>query len=275
MDFILDILGPNANTENDRNTKLKVVKTIITNLFNQKLPDYITHVYQYGSFPIKTYLKDADIDITIFFESKIEKRILIEVPLDLINKAIIFLKDEFVKYNKQTSFELFSDIKIIMAEIRLLKCKIGLINLDISINNFSGLYKIVLIDYIESQFRAQLNKNNLFLDTSYSDNKLNIFRRTLLLIKAWCCYEGNLMGSNIGLMASYTLEILVIYVFNLHYEYIYNEFDGFEKFFELMQKFNWEKNIISLYGIMPNFTFYSRLEDFNNRIQNEKGKKSL
>ena len=56
----------------------------------------------------------------------------------------------------------------------------GLINLDISINNFSGLYKIVLIDYIESQFRSQFNKNNLFTDTSYSDNKLNIFRRTLL-----------------------------------------------------------------------------------------------
>ena len=268
VDFILDIIGPNANTENDRNTKLKVVKTIITNLFNQKLPDYITHVYQYGSFPIKTYLKDADIDITIFFESKIEKRILIEVPLDLINKAIIFLKDEFVKYNKQTSFELFSDIKIIMAEIRLLKCKIGLINLDISINNFSGLYKIVLIDYIESQFRAQLNKNNLFLDTSYSDNKLNIFRRTLLLIKAWCCYEGNLMGSNIGLMASYTLEILVIYVFNLHYEYIYNEFDGFEKFFELMEKIDWDKNIISLFGIFPHLNFQKKLSIFNASIQN-------
>ena len=268
VDFILDIIGPNVETENDRNMKLKVVKTIITNIFNQNLPDYITHVYQYGSFPLKTYLKDADIDITIFFESKIEKKILIELPLNLINKAIIFIKDEFEKYNNQISFELFSDIKIIMAEIRLLKCKIGPVNLDISINNFSGLYKIVLIDYIESQFRFHLNKNNLFTDTSYSDNKLNIFRRTLLLVKAWCCYEGNLMGSNIGLMASYTLEILVIYLFNLHYEFIYNEFDGFEKFFELMEKIDWDKNIISLFGVFPHLIFQKKLSIFNTSIQN-------
>ena len=46
----------------------------------------------------------------------------------------------------------------------------GLINLDISINNFSGLYKIVLIDYIESQFRSQFNKNNLFTVTSFIYN---------------------------------------------------------------------------------------------------------
>ena len=143
----------------------------------------------------------------------------------------------------------------------------GLINLDISINNFSGLYKIVLIDYIESQFRSQFNKNNLFTDTSYSDNKLNIFRRTLLLIKAWCCYEGHLMGSNVGLMASYTLEILVIYVFNLHYEFIYNEFDGFEKFFELMEKIDWDKNIVSLFGIFPHLNFQKKLSILNNSIQ--------
>ena len=63
------------------------------------------------------------------------------------------------------------------------------------------------------------------------------------------------MGSNIGLMASYTLEILVKYLFNLHYEFIYNEFDGFEKFFELMEKNDWDKNIISLFGIFPHLNF--------------------
>ena len=270
MDFILDIIGPNTERESDRNIKLKVLKNIIINIFDKNLPDYTTYVLPYGSFPIKTYLKDADIDLTIFFESKSEKKILIELPLNLINKSILLIKEEFERYNKQISFELFSEIKIIMAEIRLLKCKIGPINLDISINNFSGLYKIVFIDYIENQFKSQFNKNNLFSDTSYSDNKLNIFRRTLLLIKGWCCYEGNLMGSNIGLMASYTLEILVIYVFNLHYEYIYNEFDGFEKFFELMEKIDWEKNIISLFGVFPLLNFQKKLSIFNTSMQNGK-----
>ena len=275
VDFILDIIGPNLEREMERNTNLNIVKNIIIKIFNNKLPDYETFIFPYGSYPIKTYLKNADIDITIFFESKSEHKVLIDLPIDLINKAIILIKEEFEKYNKIISFELFSDIKIIMADIRLLKCKIGSISLDISINNFSGLYKIVLIDYIENQFKSQFNKNNLFAGSNYTDNKINIFRRTLLLIKGWCFYEGNLMGSNIGLMASYTLEILVIYIFNLHYEYIYNEFDGFEKFFEIMEKIDWEKNIISIFGIFSNLSFQKKLSIFNTSINNKKDHKDI
>ena len=270
VDFILDIIGPTTEREKDRNINLNIVNGIIISIFNKSYPEYTTYIFPYGSFPIKSYLNNADIDITIFFESKFEKKILFDLRDEFVNNSIILIKKEFERYNKEVSFELFSEIKIIMADIKLLKCKIGSINLDISINNFSGLYKIVLIGYIENQFKTQFNKNNLFIESSYSDNKLNIFRRTLLLVKGWCFYEGNLMGSNIGLMASYTLEILVIYVFNLHYEYIYNEFDGFEKFFELMEKIDWEKNIFSLFGIFSNLSFQKKLSMFNTHNQNTK-----
>jgi hypothetical protein len=76
-------------------------------------------------------------------------------------------------------------------------------------------------------------------------------------------------------MASYTLEILVIYIFNLHYEYIYNEFDGFEKFFEIMEKIDWEKNILSLFGLFSNLSFQKKLSIFNTSIQNSKGHKDI
>jgi hypothetical protein len=239
VDFILDIIGPNLERESDRNDNLNQVKDILIEIFKNNLQDYITYIFPYGSYPIKIYLNNADIDITIFFESKSEHKILLDLPDDLIKNAIITIKEGFENYNKKQSCEVFSDIKIINADIKLLKCKINSISLDISINNLSGLYKIILIDYIENLFKSQFNNNNLFPESCYFDNKINIFRRTLLLIKGWCFYEGNLMGSNIGLMASYTLEILVIYIFNLHYEYIYNEFDGFEKFFEIMEKIDY------------------------------------
>ncbi len=270
VDFILDIIGPNEERENERNNNLSIVQKIISKILTNRLPDYITYVLPYGSFPIKTYLKDADIDITIFLQSKSEKNVIIDFPINLIDKAILLIKDELERVNKESSFELFSDIKVIMAGIRLLKFKIGSISIDISINNFSGLFKILFINYIENQLKLQFNKKNLFNDNSYKDSKINIFRRTLLLIKGWCFYEGKLMGSNIGLMASYTLEILVIFLFNLHYENIDNEYDAFEKFFQLMNKFNWEKNTITLYGIISNFNFFKKLHDFNNSIQNGK-----
>jgi hypothetical protein len=270
VDFILDLIGPNQEGENQRKINFSIVKDIITKTFESKLPDFKTYIKAYGSYPIKTYLNNADIDITIFFESKKKQKILIELPLDLINKAIIIIKEEFERYNKESAFELISDIRIIMADIRLLKCKIGSISLDISINNFSGLFKIVFINYIENQFQSQFNKKNLFPDSPYVGNKINIFRRSLLLIKGWCLLEGNLMGSNIGLMASYTIEILVIYIFNIHYEYIYNEFDAFEKFFEFMENMDWENNVISLFGIFSNQYFHTILSSLKFKIQKDK-----
>ena len=68
------------------------------------------------------------------------------------------------------------------------------------------------------------------------------------------------MGSNIGLMATYTLEILVLYLFNFYFNEINNEFDGFIKFFEIMEKFNWTDEIISLFGLISKFDFHKKLE---------------
>ena len=269
VDLILEIIAPNIEREKERNDSFSIIKDIIVKKFYSKLPDYFIYILPYGSFPTKTYLKNADIDITIFFQLKTTNKILIDIPGETINKAFNLIKEALEKYNKDFSCELFSDIKIIKADVRLLKFKIGYVSVDISVNNFSGMYKILFFDFIEQQLGTQFNKNNLFLDNAYSSNKINIFRRTLLLIKAWCFYEGNLMGSNIGLMANYTLEILVIYLFNLHYEYIFNEFDGFEKFFELMEEINLEKNVISLFGVISNGSFHQKLSAFNSDIFEE------
>lgn len=269
VDLILEIIAPNIEREKERNDSFSIIKEIIIKKLYSKLPDYFIYILPYGSFPAKTYLKNADIDITIFFELKSSKTIIIDIPGDFINKAFNLIKDTLEKYNKDNSCELFSDIKIIAADVRLLKFKIGSVSVDISVNNFSGMYKILFIDFIERQLGNQFNKNNLFFDNSYSSNKINIFRRTLLLIKAWCFYEGNLMGSNIGLMANYTLEILVIYIFNMHYEYIFNEFDAFEKFFEFMEEINLEKNVISLFGVISNLSFHQKLSAFNSDIFEE------
>ena len=269
VDYILSVIGPNSLTESERMNNLCIIKGIIAEILKKQLPDYITYVIPYGSFPVKSYLKDADIDITICFESKKDKIMLINIPVQTIDNAMLILKEAFEKKNRETEFELISDIKIIMSDIRLLKCKIGNINIDITINNFAGLYKIIFINFIEEQFKHKFNILKSYKDSTYSENKRNLFRRTFLLIKGWCLYEGKIMGSNMGLMASYTLEILVIYLFNYYYDEISNEFEGFEKFFEIMQKFDFEKDIFSLFGAISNFNFYKKLQNYNSNIQKE------
>ena len=185
---------------------------------------------------------------------------LVDIPNSHIDKIMLSLKEEFENKNKELDMELISDIQVITADIRLIKCKIGNINIDISINNFAGLYKIIFINLLEDQIKIKLNNLSIYNNSTYSQNKRNLFRRTFLLIKGWFLYEGKLMGSNIGLMATYTLEILVLYLFNFYFNEINNEFDGFIKFFEIMEKFNWTDEIISLFGLISKFDFHKKIE---------------
>jgi hypothetical protein len=86
---------------------------------------------------------------------------------------------------------------------------------------------------------------------NYFEKKLKnplLFKRALILIKAWCFYESGILGSNIGLLATYALEVLIVYLFNYHAEEIKNEFDAFFLFFKILKEINWEKNILHLAG---------------------------
>ena len=45
--------------------------------------------------------------------------------------------------------------------------------------------------------------------------KDHIFKRSIILIKAWCYYESRILGAHHGLISTYALETLVLYIFHL------------------------------------------------------------
>lgn len=96
------------------------------------------------------------------------------------------------------------------------------------------------------------------------------YKRTLVLIKSWCYYEGCILGSNVGLLGSYALEILVLYMFNNHKDMFTNELEAFFAFFNLMNQIDWENQLVTIYGLfdMSQLTHYglnieNMFKDFN------------
>ena len=43
-------------------------------------------------------------------------------------------------------------------------------------------------------------------------------------VKAWCYYESRLLGAQHGLLSSYALETMVLYIFNVHHRVLKTPF---------------------------------------------------
>ena len=52
VDFILNEIGPSEEKEKDRNEKYNLVKQIMQNALILNYPEYIPHIFLYGSFSI-------------------------------------------------------------------------------------------------------------------------------------------------------------------------------------------------------------------------------
>ena len=86
----------------------------------------------------------------------------------------------------------------------------------------------------------------LLLQVDRKVGKNHLFKRSIILIKAWCYYESRLLGAHHGLISTYALETLILYVFNLYHKSLHGPlevslgrnylFQTFEKIFRKMGK---------------------------------------
>jgi len=73
-DYLLNLIGPNENLDNEREKKFNIVKTILENSFyNEGIKP---HIYSFGSYPTRTYLPESDMDMTILLEDKNTKKVI-------------------------------------------------------------------------------------------------------------------------------------------------------------------------------------------------------
>ena len=54
-----------------------------------------------------------------------------------------------------------------------------------------------------------------FWQVDHLINQNHLFKRSIILIKAWCYYESRILGAHHGLISTYALETLVLYIFHV------------------------------------------------------------
>lgn len=240
IDYILSLVGPNTFQNNKRDNILLLLKKLIYESLDDKTQSFHIKILSFGSYSLKSYIIDSDLDLTIILIDSISNLPFTNYNHDLLNEILIKIKNCFEKFNLYCgmSSEYIKEVSIINADVRLIKCKIENISIDISINNFLGLTKVLLMKHIEESSFPRL-----------------LFKRSLVLIKIWSYYEVNLLGSNVSLLGSYALETLVIFLFNNYSDYITNEVTALFTFIKVMNKIDYEKYIITIHGLIPKETF--------------------
>ncbi|XP_062215662.1 uncharacterized protein LOC133916147 isoform X2 [Phragmites australis] len=177
-------------------------------------------VFAFGSVPLKTYLPDGDVDLTVLGNTSYNS--------SLINDVYGVLESE--ERNSDAEFEV-KNLDLINAEVRLIKCTIENIIVDISFNQTGGICALCFLELVD----REVGKNHLF-------------KRSIVLIKAWFYYESRLLGAYHGLISTYALEILILYILNRFHKNVHGPLEVLYRFLEYFSKFDWDNYCISLNG---------------------------
>ncbi|KAI5446155.1 hypothetical protein KIW84_014127 [Lathyrus oleraceus] len=156
---------------------------------------YGGEVFVFGSVPLKIYLLDGEIDLTVLSQESVEED-LAQAICNLLGSG------EDLEYEVK-------DIHHIRAPVKVVKCTVKGIAVDISFNQMVGLYAL--------RFLAEIR----------------------------------LLGAHHGLLSTYALEILVLYIINRFHPSLCGSLEVLYRFFDYYNTFDWEKNYITIDGPQP------------------------
>ena len=136
------------------------------------------------------------------------------------------------------------------SEVKLVKCMIGPILVDISTNTSAALATVCFLEETDREidrslllhYPPQPAANHSSLPPSTSPPHL--LKQSILLIKSWCLFESHILASHHSLLSTYCLETLVIYILNHYHCHLHHTaadpFVVLSLFMHVFAVFNWE-----------------------------------
>ncbi|GMI72465.1 hypothetical protein like AT3G56320 [Hibiscus trionum] len=208
---ILCIIQPALFSEENRQSIIAYFQRLIKGFCGSE-------VFPFGSVPLKTFLPDGDIDLTALSHPNMEE--------NLARYICSILED-----NKQNSEFVVQDVQYIRAQVKIVKCTVNEIPVDISFNQMSGLSALCFLEKVDEL-----------------TGKDHLFKRSVILIKAWCYYESRILGAHHGLISTYALETMILYIINVFHSSLCGPLAVLYKFLDYYSTFDWENYCITITG---------------------------
>ncbi|CAA0842384.1 PAP/OAS1 substrate-binding domain superfamily [Striga hermonthica] len=211
---VLNCVHPTLDSEEKRRDVVDYVQQLVQNRLN-------CEVVSYGSVPLKTYLPDGDIDLTVLKDPNAVE--------SLAHDVLALLQDE--ERNENAEYQV-KETQFIDAEVvKLVKCFVRNYVIDISFNQLGGLSTLCFLEQVDRLVGRD-----------------HLFKRSIILIKTWCYYESRILGAHHGLISTYALEILVLYIFHHFHSSLTGPLSALYKFLDYYSQFDWENYCICLKG---------------------------
>ena len=115
--------------------------------------------------------------------------------------------------------------------VKVVKCQVDGIAVDVSANALGGVCTLGLLEKV---------------DTMVGENHL--FKRAMVLVKAWCYFESHILSSQNGLLATYALETLVLCIINLFHLELHTPLAVLVRFLEYFANFDWAEDCLTIRG---------------------------
>ncbi|XP_055959997.1 uncharacterized protein LOC130014588 isoform X4 [Mercurialis annua] len=129
---ILCIIQPSFASDQKRKEVIDYLRRLIKR-------HYATQVLPFGSVPLKTYLPDGDIDLTTLCHQNAEE--------DLARE---FCK--ILTYEEMDTESEVQDVRYIEAQVKVVKCSVKNISVDISFNQMAGLCALCFLEQVLFKF---------------------------------------------------------------------------------------------------------------------------
>ncbi|CAI0469911.1 unnamed protein product [Linum tenue] len=138
---LMECIKPNQPSENQRNAVASYVQRLIMKCFP-------CQVFTFGSVPLKTYLPDGDIDLTAFSKNQDLKDTWAHQVCDMLENE---------EKNENAEFQV-KQVQYIQAEVKIIKCRVENIAVDISFNQLGGLCTLCFLEEVLYRFLEFFSK---------------------------------------------------------------------------------------------------------------------